>query len=131
MFLYCRVVLQVSGGGITSESGSNLASMITENSNTLNVDIMEVSMGKKKVPRWKGASISLDDYWTNIFLSRLIMLTIPSLIQNSGVLEQSGSVYTCIARKPISRLIPWIQIWQAGESNPVGNLVLKPLKVWV
>ena len=60
MFLYYRVVLQVSGGGITSESGSNLASMITENSNTLNVDIMEVSMGKK-VPRWKGASISLDD----------------------------------------------------------------------
>lgn len=83
MFLYYRVVLQVSGGGITSESGSNLASMITENSNTLNVDIMEVSMGKK-VPRWKGASISLDDYWTNIFLSRLIMLTIPSLIQNSA-----------------------------------------------
>ena len=47
MFLYYRVVLQVSGGGITSESGTNLASMITENSNTLNVDITEVSMGKK------------------------------------------------------------------------------------
>ena len=45
-----RVVLQVSGGAITSESGSNLASLITENSNVLIVDITEVSVGKK-VPR--------------------------------------------------------------------------------
>ena len=50
MFLYYRVVIQVSGGGITSESGSNLASLIAENSNILNVDITEVSVGKN-VPR--------------------------------------------------------------------------------
>ena len=50
MFLYYRVVIQVSGDAITSESGSNLASLIAENSNTLNVDITEVSVGKK-VPR--------------------------------------------------------------------------------
>lgn len=55
-----RVVLQVSGDAITSESGSNLASLITENSNVLIVDITEVSVGKKVYPD-EGHLYLLDD----------------------------------------------------------------------
>jgi len=66
-------VLQISGDAITSESGSNLASLITENSNLLIVDITEVSVGKK-VPRWRPSLLA--GWLTLFFLSRLIMLTI-------------------------------------------------------
>ena len=41
-----RVVLQFSGGAVSSGSGSNLADLLSENTDTLPMDVTGVCMGE-------------------------------------------------------------------------------------
>lgn len=56
-----RVVLQFSGGAVSSGSGSNLADLISENTDTLPMDVTGVCMGEGYC-----SCMVASDLWPNV-----------------------------------------------------------------